>query len=280
MTHFRKMHGLGNDFAVFDARKSPLTLDERLASAIADRRRGIGCDTVIVIENSPSADAFMRIYNSDGSEVEACGNATRCVASLLFQESGKQDVRIDSNGGLLVCHAEGDLVSVDMGPPQLGWREIPMAQAVETVAFDLPLAGDGAEQLGKAAAVAAPNPHCVFFVTDAESAPVATVGPRVETHPWFPARTNVEFVERRSDRNLRMRVWERGVGITDACGTGACASVVAAHRRGLTGRNVDVELDGGTLNIHWREDDDHLVMTGPASLAYEGDVNLDAWRRA
>ena len=279
MTHFRKMHGLGNDFAVFDARKSGLALDQALARAIADRKRGIGCDTVIVIENSPSADAFMRIYNFDGSEVEACGNATRCVAKLLAAESGKSELRIDSRGGLLTCRADGDLVSVDMGVPRLDWREIPMAQAVETVAFDLPLDAEGAAGLGKAAAVAAPNPHCVFFVGDAERAPVAIVGPRVENHPWFPARTNVEFVERRSEGALRMRVWERGVGITDACGTGACASVVAAHRRGLTGREVDVLLDGGTLHIHWRENDDHLVMTGPATLVFEGEIDLEPWRQ-
>ena len=277
MTAFRKMHGLGNDFAVFDARQAPLVLDARLAGAIADRKRGIGCDQVIVIERGESGtDAVMRIYNADGGEVESCGNASRCVARLLLDESGKREVRIDSKGGLMVCSAKGDAVTVDMGPPQLEWREIPMSKPVETVSFALPVEDYAGETLQKAAAVGIGNPHCVLFVNDAEHAPVKLLGPVIEHHPWFPARTNVEFVEPRSDRSLRMRVWERGVGITQACGTGACASAVAAHRRGLTGREVDVELDGGTLNILWRESDDHVLMTGPVALSFTGEINLAA----
>jgi diaminopimelate epimerase len=277
MTHFRKMHGLGNDFAVFDARTRPLALDGGTAGAVADRRRGIGCDQVIVIErDAAGADAFMRIYNADGSEVESCGNASRCVARLLLEESGKSEVRISTNGGLMRCSARGDLVTIDMGEPRLDWREIPMTQAVETVSFALPLEAGGAAALGKASAVMTGNPHCVFFVSDVAQIPVEELGPAVEHHPWFPARTNVEFVEPRGQDALRMRVWERGVGVTQACGTGACASVVAAHRRGLTGREVTVELDGGRLEIVWRESDNHILMTGPAALSYEGEVDLAA----
>jgi len=280
MTRFLKMHGLGNDFAVFDARQSPLALGAGDVRAIADRRRGIGCDTVIVVEHdAQGADAFMRIYNADGGEVEACGNAARCVAKRLIEESGKEVVRIASTGGLMECRKAGDLVTVDFGPPQFDWREIPMAQAVDTQSFVLPVENFSDSALGGASALATGNPHLVLFVEDAGSAPVDTLGPAIEHHPWFPKRTNVEFVERRSNNEIRMRVWERGVGITQACGTGACASVVASARRGLTGRNVTVELDGGVLAIEWRESDDHMLMTGPAMLSFEGDVDISALER-
>ncbi len=275
MTRFLKMHGLGNDFVVFDAREASLALDAGLARAIADRRRGIGCDTVVVITNDHSgADAATLFYNADGSEVEACGNASRCVAMLLMGESGKTEIRLASKGGVLECRSVGDLITVDYGPPQLDWREIPMAQAVDTMSFALPVEGFSHAALEEAAAVATGNPHLVLFVEEAENAPLKTLGPAIENHPWFPARTNVEFAERRSDDEIRMRVWERGIGVTEACGTGAMASVIAAHRRGLTGRKVRVELDGGILDIEWRENDDHVLMTGPAVLSFQGEVDL------
>jgi diaminopimelate epimerase len=280
MTHFRKMQALGNDFVVFDARKSPFALAPADARAIADRRRGIGCDTVIVIENDPDgADAFMRIFNADGSEVESCGNAARCIANLLTDELGRNEVTIGSLGGRMECRRNGERITVDYGPPQLDWREIPMAQAVETQSFALPVENFSDQTLSAASAVATGNPHLVLFVGDAESAPVDTLGPAIENHPWFPKRTNVEFVEPRANDEIRMRVWERGVGITDACGTGACASVVASARRGLTGRKVRVELDGGLLDIEWRESDDHVLMTGPAALSFEGEVDIAALER-
>jgi len=275
MTRFLKMHGLGNDFVVFDARKTPLALDAAGVRAIADRRRGIGCDTVIVIEtDKDGADAFLRFYDADGSEVEACGNGSRCIAMLLTEETGKAVIRIGSRGGLMECRKAGDLFTVDYGPPQLDWREIPMAQAVDTQSFALEVDGFFDKALNEASAAAIGNPHVVLFVENAEEAPVDRLGPAIENHPWFPARTNVEFVETRSETEIRMRVWERGVGITEACGTGACAVVIAGHRRGLTGRKVSVELDGGILDIEWREEDDHIVMTGPAVLSFEGDVDL------
>lgn len=278
MTAFRKMHGLGNDFVVFDARPGGLLLDNALARRVADRRLGVGCDQVIVIERARDrADAAMRIFNADGDEVEACGNATRCVARLLLEETDAPMVRIDTPGGLLVCRdAGGDMITVDMGKPRLDWREIPLARDLDTKGFALTVKGETVQ----AAAVSMGNPHCVLIVEDAAAAPVADWGPAIEHDALFPARTNVEFVQVLSHERVRMRVWERGAGITRACGTGACAAAVAAHRRGLTGRQTDVMLDGGTLHIAWRASDDHVLMTGSASLAFTGDIDLGALEHA
>jgi len=278
MTAFRKMHGLGNDFVVFDARNGEFALEPRLARALADRREGIGCDQVIVIApGKDHIDAFMRIYNADGGEVESCGNAARCVARLLMEEGDTTHVRLDSPGGLLDCtDAGGGNVTVDIGEPHLGWREIPLAQDVDTKSFVLTV--DGAALT--ASAVSVGNPHCILFVEDAERAAVSDLGPKIEHHPMFPARTNVEFVSPISRTRLRMRVWERGVGITRACGTGACATAVAAVRRGLAERRVDIVLDGGTLALEWRESDGHVLMTGPVALAYTGEVDVAALGRA
>jgi diaminopimelate epimerase len=274
MTSFRKMHGLGNDFVVFDARTQGCPLDTATARAVADRRFGIGCDQVIVIENGNSEfDAVMKIQNADGGEVESCGNAARCVARLLMEETGRDTVRIDTVGGALVCSDAGSgLVTVDMGAPKLMWNEVPLAKAADTNMFHLNV--DGTNHV--ASAVSVGNPHVVLFVDDADAAPVASLGARIETHPMFPQRTNVEFVSVHRDDKLRMRVWERGVGITSACGTGACATAVAAFRRGLTGRKVEILLDGGTMQIELRESDDHVLMTGPATLVFTGDINLEA----
>ncbi|MGD0143872.1 MAG: diaminopimelate epimerase [Rhizomicrobium sp.] len=274
MAAFRKMHGLGNDFVVFDARNKDFALDRAGARALADRREGIGCDQVIVIAPATGGiDAFMRIYNADGGEVESCGNAARCVARLLMEEGDTTRVRLDSPGGLLDCSdAGGGNVTVDIGEPHLDWREIPLAEAVDTNSFVLTI--DGAALT--ASAVSVGNPHCVLFVEDAERAAVSELGPKIEHHPMFPSRTNVEFVSPVSRTRLRMRVWERGVGITRACGTGACAVAVAAVRRGLAERKVDIVLDGGTLALEWRESDGHVLMTGPVALAYTGDIDVAA----
>ena len=230
---FIKMHGLGNDFVVIDARETPIELSGEVARAISDRKTGVGCDQFIVIEPSkePLADAFMRIRNSDGAEVEACGNATRCVASLLMAEKGNRHAIVETVVGLLDAEAaEGDLVSVDMGPARLDWREIPINDAKDTLHL-----GIGQGPLQDPVGVNVGNPHAVFFVDDAEAVDLETLGPLLETHPLFPERTNVEAVQVLGPSRLRMRVWERGVGITRACGTGACASLVAAVRRQLTG---------------------------------------------
>jgi diaminopimelate epimerase len=275
MTAFLKMHGLGNDFVVFDARRERIALDAASAKALADRRFGVGCDQVIVVgEGKNGFDAAMRIYNADGGEVESCGNAARCVARLLMEEKDRDRVAIDSPGGKLFCTDAGaGSVTVDIGAPHLDWKDIPLSAAMDTnhVVFEI----DGKKFDGVGVNVG--NPHCVLFVDNAEAVPVAALGPKIENHELFPARINAEFVSVKDRAHLRMRVWERGAGITSACGTGACASAVAAYRRGLTGRKVDVRLDGGTLTIEWRESDGHVLMTGPTMLSFKGDVDLGAY---
>lgn len=267
---FTKMHGLGNDFVIIDTRAAPLALDEARARAIADRRTGVGCDQLILIEPATGSDSdiFMRIHNADGGEVAACGNATRCVASLLMTETGRDEVRIDTDGGILIASdGGGAMVTVDMGPPRLDWQEIPLAQETDTLALDLtsgPLSGPTAVSMG--------NPHAVFFVDDADSVPLDELGPGLEHHAMFPERANIGVAQVISDARLRLRVWERGAGITQACGTGACAAVVAANRRGLAGRRVETLLDGGALMIEWRTDG-HVTMTGPVATAFTGVLN-------
>lgn len=274
MAPFRKMHGLGNDFVVFDARESSIALSAEKAGRLADRHFGIGCDTVVLIApGSTAADGRLVFYNADGSEVESCGNATRCVARLLMDQRGLTRVKLETKGGLVICEDAGKgLVLADMGPPGLLWNEVPLAQELDTNKFSLPVEG----MTLTASAVSMGNPHCVLFVDDAAKAPVTTLGPRIETHPLFPARVNVEFAQVLDREHIRMRVWERGVGVTLACGTGACATVVAAVRRGLTDRKVSVELDGGTLLVDWRESVGHVLMTGPAATIFTGEVDLDA----
>lgn len=278
MTSFLKMHGLGNDFAVFDGRVFPVPVNAAVARAIADRKRGIGCDQVIVMEKAQNGvAAFMRIFNADGSEVESCGNAARCVAWLLMAEHETDRIDIATAGGMLSCSAAGEAeITVDMGPPKLDWREIPMSQAVDTSSFVLPVEGFDKQYLQSAAAVSMGNPHCVLFVTDTATVPLRELGPAIENHPWFPSRTNVEFVTQAGQDHLRMRVWERGAGVTLACGTGACAAAVAAAARGVTGRKTTVTLDGGDLHIDWRESDGHVLMTGPARFSFAGEADLGA----
>jgi diaminopimelate epimerase len=272
MIPFHKMHGLGNDFVVFDARSSPIALDDASARAVADRRTGIGCDQVVVLERAKMrGDALMRIFNADGNEVEACGNAARCVARLLMEERDSPVVELDSAGGLLRCSDAGDSrVTVDMGSPRFAWQEIPLSEAMDTNALVLRMNGIGLD----AAAVSVGNPHCIVFVADADAAPVSEIGPRLERHPLFPQRTNVEFVSVVDPATLRMRVWERGVGITRACGSGACASLVAGARRGLVQRGSEVILDGGSLSIEWRASDDHVLLTGGTNFVFAGEVDL------
>ena len=273
---FVKMHGLGNDFVVLDARRNPLAIDAAAARALADRHSGIGCDQLIVIEppRQPTADAWMQIVNADGSAAAACGNATRCVAWLLAEESGADRVRIETAAGLLDAEMLGDRrVAVDMGPARTDWHDIPLARAMETLAVDLaagPLASPVCTSIG--------NPHATFFVDDAEAVDLAALGPRLEHDPLFPERANIGVATVRGPDRLRLRVWERGAGITRACGTGACAALVGAHRRGLTGRQATVGLDGGDLDILWREDG-HVVMTGPATLAFEGSFDAALFGR-
>jgi len=264
---FLKMHGAGNDFVVLDARERPWAIDSEAAKRIADRRTGIGCDQLIVVSpaHSAGADAFMSIFNPDGSEVDACGNATRCVAWMLMGESGAAGVTIETNAGLLHAQSAGqDRITVDMGPARLEWDQIPLAREIDTL--HLPVS---AGRLSDPVGVGMGNPHAVFFVLDAEGVPLSELGPKLEHDPFFPERCNIEAAQVLDDGSIRMRVWERGAGITLACGTGACATLVAAARRGLTGRKADVILDGGTLTIEWLENG-HVMMTGPVALAFSG----------
>jgi diaminopimelate epimerase len=264
---FWKMHGLGNDFVVVDARARPVTFHPDQARRIADRHRGVGFDQLLVIEpaQSAGADVFMRILNADGTEAGACGNGTRCVAALVMADTGVDALVVETRAGLLQCRATPDSVTVDMGPAGLGWQDIPLAHEADTL--HLPVSsGLLADPVG----VSMGNPHAVFFVPDAEAVPIDGVGPVLEHDPLFPERANIGVVQVLARDRLRYRVWERGVGVTQACGTGACAAAVAAIRRGLTDRSVWVVLDGGTLIIEWRESDGHVLMTGPAETSFAG----------
>ena len=268
---FTKMHGLGNDFVVIDARSRPVALNEDQRRRIADRRRGIGCDQLIVLERSRSAaaDVFMRIYNPDGSEAGACGNATRCVAGRLMAERGIDHVVVETISGLLETRAadRGD-IAVNMGEVRTDWRAIPLAEDCDTL--HLPLSsGPLADPVG----VNVGNPHAVFFVDDVAAIALEKLGPLLEHAPLFPERANIEIVQVLTPGRLRMRVWERSAGITQACGSGACATLVAAARRGLTGRRAEIVLDGGSLIIEWLPNN-HVLMTGGWTTSFQGEIDL------
>ncbi len=270
---FLKMNGLGNDFVVVEARTAPFRPEAAEARAIADRDAGIGCDQIVSIEPSPGqgGDAFMRIWNADGGEVEACGNATRCVGWLLMEASGRDRAVIDTVVGPLVASRAGERrVAVDMGAPRLDWRDIPLAEEMDTRGIELQVGPIDDPVLHTPGCVSMGNPHVVFFVPDAEAAPVTEVGPMIEHHHLFPERANVGFAQIKSPDRIRLRVWERGAGLTKACGTGACSALVAAHRRGLAGRKATVEMDGGELVIEWREADGHVLMTGDVAVEFTG----------
>jgi diaminopimelate epimerase len=269
---FLKMNGLGNDFVVVEARSAPFAPTPADVRAIADRTSGIGCDQLIAIEPGEGVDARVRFWNSDGEEIYACGNGTRCVGWLLMQASGKDHAVMESRAGLLVASRAGErLVSVDMGKPGLDWTDIPLAREQDTRALDVTLYDDPA--LASApACVSMGNPHVVFFVADIEAAPIAAAGPVVEHHPLFPQGVNVGFAQVLGRDRIRLRVWERGAGLTKACGTGACAALVAAARRELTDRTATLVLDGGELLIEWRAKDDHVIMTGPAAVDFAGEL--------
>ena len=311
---FKKMNGLGNDFVIIDARAGPLRLSAIAAGAIASRTGGVGCDQVIVLEPSRAADVFMRILNADGSEVSACGNASRCVAALLSPGFGRDRLTIETRAGVLDAEAGADgLVTVDMGTPRFEWNQIPLSRAFEdTRAIDLAYALPDGRVLERPGVVNVGNPHCIFWVQDAGSYDLASFGAALEHHPLFPERANVSLAEvvegktpspqpspqgerefaggqfRRpsplgeKDRmrgdfpsRIKLRVWERGTGITRACGTAACAAAVAAARTGRTGRRASVELPGGVLFIEWREADDHILMTGPTEFEFEGALQFN-----
>jgi diaminopimelate epimerase len=266
---FVKMHGCGNDFVILDERAHSRALTPDQAAFLANRHTGIGCDQVIAIQPCPTgdmnADAFMRIWNPDGSEAGACGNATRCVAGILMRDSGRDAVTIRTVSGDLRATSGGDgLITVDMGAPRLDWADIPLAQPMDTLRLDLP---------GEPAAASMGNPHVTFFVPDLDLVPIVQLGPEMEHHPIFPQRANIGFAQVLDPGTIRLKVWERGAGLTLACGSGACAALVNAHRRGLAHRRAQVIVDGGGLVIEWR-DDDHVLMTGPAVTAFHGEIAL------
>ncbi len=265
---FLKMHGLGNDFVIFDSRGSTAVVTPELARAIGDRNRGVGFDQLAEIRSSDMADIDLDFWNSDGSRAGACGNATRCVGRLILDETGKDEVTIRTERGVLIARRAGDEVSVNMGHPQLMWDEVPLSRPVDVE--HLPLDGDPV-------AVGMGNPHAVFFVKNAEETDVAGWGRKVEFDPLFPQRTNVEFAEVRARDEIRMRVWERGTGITLACGSGACATAVAANLRGLTDKKVRMEVDGGWLTLDWR--DDGVWMTGPTQLVFKAEFDASFLER-
>lgn len=257
---FVKMHGLGNDFVVLDTRIQSTPITPALISAIADRHRGVGFDQLAVIGPSTTSDARLSFYNADGSVSGTCGNATRCIAQYLMDETGNDRLELTTERGTLVaCKAGQGLTSVNMGAPQLSWNQIPLAEDVDTL--ELPIEG-GPTATGMG------NPHCTFFVDDVELIPLTEFAARYEHHPLFPQRTNVQVAHVAGRDHLRMRVWERGVGVTLASGSSSCAVAVAAVRRGLTGRSVRVDLDGGTLNVDWREDG--VWLTGPTTHVFNG----------
>ncbi len=270
---FLKMNGLGNDFVVVEARSTSFRPGESEARAIADRATGIGCDQLIAIEPSDKADAFMRIWNADGGEVGACGNAARCVGWLLLEASGRASATIETAAGVLsVARAGEGQVTVDMGLPGLNWRDIPLAEEMDTRGVELQVGPIDDPILHTPGCVSMGNPHVVFFVPDAEAAPVREVGPMIEHHLLFPERVNVGFAQIKARDRIRLKVWERGAGLTRACGTGACAALVAANRRGLTDRKATLELDGGDLTIEWRESDGHVLMTGAVAVEFTGNL--------
>jgi diaminopimelate epimerase len=267
---FAKMHGLGNDFVVIDGRVRPIRVSAAAAEAIGDRHTGVGFDQLIVLEPPQSADAdvFMRILNSDGSEAGACGNATRCVVSKVLAESGRDRLVVETISGLLPAHrtAAGE-ITVDMGPARLDWRQVPLAEPMDTLAIAM-----GFAELGDATCCSMGNPHATFFVPDLDAVDMVLLGPKLEHHPLFPERANIGFAQIVAPGRIRLQVWERGAGLTLACGSGACATLVAAARRGLTGRMAEILVKHGRLTIEWRADG-HVLMTGPVATSFTGTLD-------
>ncbi len=264
-TPFHKMHGLGNDFVIFDARTAPLSLRAAQVKRIADRQEGVGCDQLIVLHPSDVADLRMQIFNNDGSEVEACGNASRCVVALLGE-----DITIDTSGGIISGKLSNNAASVNMGVPHFDWDAIPLDYPMDTAAMPL-----GWDELKNPAAVNVGNPHAIFFVEDINTIPLATLGPEIEYDPVFPDRVNVN-VAHIEQGEIHLRVWERGAGLTRACGTGACATAVAGIRRHLVTSPVTVHLPGGALTIEWEGANTPITMSGPTTYIFKGEIDLEA----
>lgn len=269
---FRKMNGLGNDFVVFDARHRPIVMDEARARAIADRKTGIGCDQLIVLEPSAKADVTMRIWNNEGGEVESCGNATRCIADILFDEKKSATATIDTRGGFLVARKGGErLVTVDMGAPRFDWQDIPLSEKFhDTRYIDLHVGPVDAPLIDRPSVVNVGNPHCIFWVKDLDVVDLAQVGPMLEHHPLFPKRANITLARVDAKDHAVIRVWERGAGLTRACGTAACAVMAAGFRLKRLDRKATITLPGGDLFMEIRVSDGHIIMTGPVEYEFDG----------
>lgn len=271
---FRKMNGLGNDFVVLDGRARAIAMDEARARAIADRTGGIGCDQVILLEPAKTADVAMRIWNNEGFEVESCGNATRCVADLLFAEKRSSRATIATRGGLLVAEKGGErLVTVDMGAPRFDWNDIPLSEKFhDTRHIELQVGPIEAPLIHSPSVVNVGNPHCIFWVKDLDVVDLAKVGPMLEHHPLFPQRANITLARVEAKDHATIRVWERGAGLTRACGTAACAVMAAGHRIRLLGPKATITLPGGDLLLERRDSDGHIIMTGPVTYEFEGEL--------
>ena len=267
---FIKMHGLGNDFVIIDHRLSTNVLDSSQITHLGNRRRGIGFDQLLTIFPARGdGDVFLKINNPDGSEAEACGNGTRCVADLVMREGNLSKITIETVAGKLYCHRTRDNnVSANMGIVKTNWDEIPLIQPADTSRVQLEDA-----PFTECCCVNIGNPHAVFFCDDADAVDLRAIGPILEKNKMFPKGANIEFATVKSNNQIRMRVWERGAGITEACGSGACAVLVASARNGLTGRRAEVILDGGSLDIEWI-DDGSILMTGPTTVSFRGEVSL------
>jgi diaminopimelate epimerase len=267
---FIKMHGIGNDFIIFDARNTAIQLTVQQLTGLAARTTGIGCDQVIVMERARAGDVFMRIFNADGSQVQSCGNATRCVAWLVMEETGKDKAVVETGAGLLACERAGEKnIRVDMGQPKFGWQDIPLAKESDTM--NLPVA---LGELSSPVAVSMGNPHMVFAVEDADAVDLKKLGPELEHHPLFPERANVSVAQVVDKHHVKLRVWERGSGLTLACGTAACATLAALHKRGRINDSAKIHLPGGTLDITWDKNTDHILMSGPVEVSFRGTVEI------
>jgi diaminopimelate epimerase len=262
------MDGLGNDFIIIDARQNNIELSARDIKTLANRKTGVGCDQLFILRPSPAANVKMLIFNADGGAAGACGNGARCVADILFKESALREVALEAPGGKILKAYRGAQITVNMGRPGLNWRDIPLAREADT--SNMPALLDG---LKPPSAVSMGNPHAVFFVEDLNGVNLQEAGPAVENNALFPQRTNVEFAQILSKDKIRMRVWERGAGVTAACGSGACATLVAAVRKGLTNNKADIIMDGGALAIEWDKNGD-VLMTGPVNAAFKGEAYL------
>ena len=273
--HFTKMHGLGNDFVVIDAIHQSVVMTPELTRRLAERRFGVGCDQVLLVEPArlPDTDFHYRIFNADGAEVEQCGNGARCFARYVREEglTSKDEIRVGTAAGAILLRAQPDgLTSVDMGAPRLDPQDVPFLSKRRAAAYDL---GSGCEAI-RIGVVSMGNPHAVLRVDDVEQAPVTTLGPRIEHDPGFPNRVNVGFMEIIDAGHIRLRVWERGTGETLACGTGACAAAVIGRLWGELDETVHVRLAGGELVINWPGEGSTVTMTGPSTRVFEGDIEL------